>query len=413
VRPPADRASEPALPSQELTLAQAVAHTFARSPEIRAAEARLGEARGRLTGAESYPYNPILEGGAASRQGGDQSSVDLEVSLGQELEIAGQRGDRIDTAEAELAAERATLLRARRLVAARVHLAFVAALEAHELLEVSRRDVELTRRLYELAQRRLGRGAGTQLDVNVAGAELGRAEARYQAAEATYRGERARLAEVMGLDPTFLPLPRGELRASLPGIPSLEQVVESARGRRADLQALRDLESASRARHELARSEAWPNLTLRAFASREEETDTIIGGGLSVPLPLFDRNQGRIEETRAGIDRAAAEREVGELAVDREVVAAHARYRAGLRTSARLRELVLGTLEQNIELLQRSFEAGKATWPEVVVIRRTLVDAERELTAAEAQARRAWIELQVAAGRMPVPEPIHRPEENR
>src|SRR5690606_10516964 len=139
--------------------------------------------------------------------------------------------------------------------------------------EVSRRDMELAERLHDLAQRRLERGAGTQLDVNVAAAELGRAEARYQAAEAAYQAERAALAEAMGLEATFLPLPQGELHVSLDALPSLERLVESARTHRADLQALRDLEAASRARHELARAEAWPDLTVRAFAGREEGSD--------------------------------------------------------------------------------------------------------------------------------------------
>jgi outer membrane protein TolC len=94
------------------------------------------------------------------------------------------------------------------------------------------------------------------------------------------------------------------------------------------------------------------------------------------------------------------------------VVAAHARYQAGMHTAEKLRRLVFGTLEQTLDLLQRSFEAGKATWPEVIVIRRTLVDAQRELTAAQAEARRAWTELQLAAGRMPLPEQS-RPEEER
>ncbi len=421
-RPAADRPSTvrvPAvqtaneLPSQEFSLQQAIQHAFARNPEIRAAEARLGEALGRLTGAETYPYNPTVQGRAASRQGGGQSSADFRVFLDQRLEIAGQRGSRIDAASAELAAERARVLREKRLLAARVHLAFVTALEAQELLEVSLRDTELAERLHQLSRRRLERGAGTQLDVNVAATELGRAEARYQAAEAAYQSQRAALAEAMGLEPTLLPLPQGELHVTLDALPSLEQLVESARTRRADLQALRDLEVASRARHEQARAEAWPDVTLRAFAGHEEGSDILIGGGLSVPIPLFNRNQGRVEETRARIDRVQAERQTGELSVDRQVVAAHARYQAGLRTSERLRQLVLGTLEQNIELLQRSFEAGKATWPEVIVIRRALVDAQRELTTAEASTRRAWVELQVAAGQMPVLEPTTHPEQKQ
>jgi cobalt-zinc-cadmium efflux system outer membrane protein len=400
--PPQLRPLPPA--SQEVTLERAVERAFAAHPELRAAEARLREAGGQRLDAETFPHNPVFEVEAASRDGADQNSTDFELSLGQEIEIAGQRGNRIDITRAELSAQRAGLMHAKRILAGRVHLAFVTALEAREILEVARRDMQLAEGLYDLAQRRLDRGAGTQLDVNVAAAERGRAEGRFQTADADYTVARAELAEAMGLDVTFSPLPQGNLEAKLHALPPVEELVESARETRADLQQLRQLETASRVRHALARSEAWPNLTVRVFGGQEEGTDRIIGGGLSIPIPFFHRNQGRAEETLASIDRAHAERLAAEISVGRQVVAAHARFQAGLHTAQKLRRLVLGTLEENLGLLQRSFEAGKATWPEVIVIRRTLVDAQRELTVAQAETLRAWTELQLAAGRMPLPE---------
>jgi cobalt-zinc-cadmium efflux system outer membrane protein len=400
-------------PAAELTLEEAVTNAFARSPEIRAAEARLGEAQGRVAVAHTYPHNPVLGGEVGWRRGPDRTSTDYGFFVDQEIEIAGQRGKRIAAAEAERAAERASVRRAQRLLAARVHLAFVTALGAQELLEVARGDGELAGRLYDLARRRLARGAGTQLDVNVAAAELGRTEARLASTETRDREARAALAEVIGLDPASLPLPRGDLHVPLEALPSLSEATAAALENRADLQALRDLEEASRVRLDLARSEGWPNLTLGAFVRREEGIDTIVGAGFSIPVPLFNRNQGRVAEREAGIDRSRAERETAELAVSRQVVAAHSRFETGRRTAERLRQLVLGTLEQSLELLEKSFAAGKASWPEVVVIRRSLVEAQSDLTVAEAAARQAWIELQLAAGRMPVPAWAALPEEER
>lgn len=402
-------ASSPA--NAEITLEDAVARAFAASPELRAAEANLAEARGKLTGARTYPFNPVLEGSAAARSASGERGTDYDVGVSQELEIAGQRGKRIDTAKAELSAERSRLLGAQRLIAARVHLAFVTALQTRDLLEVSRRDLELVQRLHELAQRRLERGAGTQLDINVAGAERGRAEARFQSATADYDVARASLAEAMGADASNLPQPKGTLRADLPPLPPRAELLESGRTNRADLKALRQIEAANRARYELARSEAWPNLTLRAFGGHEEFTNTVIGGGVSIPIPFFNRNQGQVQETLAGIQRAEADRATGELSATREVVDAYARYRATTETAGNLRRLVLGTLEDSLDLLQRSFEAGKATWPEVIVIRRSLVDAQRELADAEAEARRSWTELQLAAGQMPLPDQIKPKDE--
>ena len=401
-----ERPSDPAPgPDQSpaLTLEAAVERAFANSPAIRAGRAEVARARARLVGAQTYPWNPTVEGGAGARIGVAQTSLDFDVALAQQVEIAGQRGDRIESAEISVAAQEAIFLRKRRVLAGSVHLAFIFALEARELLEIARQDVDLATRLYELAQRRLLRGSTTQLDVNLAAAELGRSEGRFQAARAEYALTRASLAGTIGLEPSALPRPSGALRVQLNPPPPLDALLGSARGNRSDLDALRELERESRARHALAGSLAWPNLTVRAFVGREEGTDTILGGGVSIPIPLFNRNQGSVHETRAGIGRAAAARETGQLLAEREVVGAHARYESSVRTAERLRQLVLGTLEQSLELLQRSFDAGKATWPEVVLIRRTLVDGQRELTSAEARARRTWIELQVAAGNMPIP----------
>ena len=399
-------------PEAPITLNEAVTQAFTLNPVVRVAEARLQEAEGRLTGAEVYPNNPVLQAGAAARTGNNQTSVDWEVRLQQQIQIAGQRGKRVAAAERELEAERSRLLRAKRLLAANVHLAFVAALRFQQLRHVARTDMELAERLHTVAQRRMERGAATQLDVNVAAAEFGRAEARLQTADARCRVACARLAETIGLDPTVHLDPQGTLHVTLDRPASLETLTQQAQIRRADLKALRDMVAASEARVTWARAVAWPDITVGVSVGHEERTDTLFGGTLSIPIPLFNRNQGQVAQAGAAVKRAQAEQRQRELSAAQEVTSALARYEAALRAANRLRQLVLGTLGQNLELLQRSFDAGKATWPEVVVIRRSLVDAQRQLANAEAQARTAWITLQIASGNMPLPEttPAREPQ---
>ena len=79
--------------------------------------------------------------------------------------------------------------------------------------------------------------------------------------------------------------------------------------------------------------------------------------------------------------------------------------RAACDASATLQEHVLGTLEENLLLLQLSFEAGKTGWTEVLVFRREFIDVQREYVEALAEARLAGIELDLAAGRPPSSSP--------
>ncbi|NIM64049.1 MAG: TolC family protein, partial [Acidobacteria bacterium] len=75
---------------------------------------------------------------------------------------------------------------------------------------------------------------------------------------------------------------------------------------RADLEAFRGTIESARARIEIARREVVPDLVVEAFYGREEGTDRLLGGGLGIRIPLFNRNQGAIAEARAAERRALA-----------------------------------------------------------------------------------------------------------
>ena len=65
-----------------------------------------------------------------------------------------------------------------------------------------------------------------------------------------------------------------------------------------------------------------------------------------------------------------------------------------------LGEQVIGSLEENLGLLQRSLEAGKISRTEVFLLRREFVESQREYLDALSQALRARVQLDLAAGRI-------------
>jgi len=402
------RAQEPSAPptseaGTEVTLDEALRSAFERHPDLRTAHALVEEARGRLVGAKSYPFNPQFLALAGSRTGVVDRSVDLAFEVGQQVQIAGQRPRSKRAAEAGVTAQQARWERRARLLAAQVHVAFINAVAARELLDITKADVELTERLQDFAKRRLQRGAATQLEVNLSTIEFGRSQGRSMLAQGTQRAARTELARAMAVDPVAPPVPRGDLDLPSGPLPPLDELAASAAENRADLEAFREIERRSEAQVRLARSQGAPNLILRGFWAREGP-EKIIGGGGTISVPIFQHNQGPIAQTKAAVSRTRAQRESAELTVAQETAATYARYQAASATAKRLQESVLGSLQQNLDLLQKAFEAGKTTWPEVLIIRRSFIDARRELVSAQAEARRAWIQLQLAAGQMPVPQ---------
>jgi len=386
-----------------LTLEEAVTTALRDHPTVTVARARIGEASGRLVGAETYPYNPELELEGGARVGSGQASGDFEVGLAQEIELGGQQGRREAVGEADLRAARADARGEMRRLVAAVHLAFADALEARAQLEVAQDEAALAGELLELARRRLQAGAGTQLDVNVASAELGRAELMVGAAIGALAEARAALAERLALPPGELPMPAGELAPEDGPIAPVAELIAAAQDNREDLRALAALEAAARARGELARAGAWPNLRVGVYAGREGGAETLIGARLSIPLPVVSRNQGGVAEADAALTRTRAERRAARLRVTREVVSAAERYRAELAALKALKERVVGTTAENLALLKKAFEAGKSDWTDVLVMQRALFDARRALVATSAQARRDRLRLDVAAGTLAVP----------
>jgi len=379
-------------------LDQAIQEATKRSPVLQAQREVVEQARARVVTAKTYPNDPALGFEGAQRKSPLETDFDREVRLSQVVQIGGQRGRQTRQASAELEAVLAGYRREERLLAARVAVAFIEALRARELAEVEQSNTDLARSLSVVARKRFEAGAVPQMEVNLAQVQLGRAERDLRLTTGAYEVSRSVLAEVVGLDPTAPPEPLGELdlppRRRIP----LPDVVDGALRHRMDLKALRTSIDANRAAIEVARRQVVPDLTFEAFYGLEEGTDRLLGGAIGVRIPLFNRNQGPIAEARSAERQAVAETEAATLEVRREVATARIRYRASAQAARDLEREVLGTLDENLRLLQRSFEAGKTSWTDVLVFRREFVNVQRDYVETVTDARLAAIELDLAAG---------------
>jgi cobalt-zinc-cadmium efflux system outer membrane protein len=240
------------------------------------------------------------------------------------------------------------------------------------------------------------------MEVNLAQVQVGRAERDLRLAAGAYEVARSVLAEVVGLDPAQAPKPDGDFDLPPRQLPALTELLAAAEEHRMDLQSFRHAVEATRARIELSRRQRVPNLEVEAFYGREEGTDRLLGGEIKIRIPLFSRNQGRIAEAEAAHRRTLAETDAREIQMRQEVTASLARYQATHTAAVNLQERVLGTLQENLGLLQRSFEAGKTGWTEVLVFRREFVDIQRDYIETLTDARLAGIELDLALGVDPI-----------
>jgi outer membrane protein TolC len=133
-----------------------------------------------------------------------------------------------------------------------------------------------------------------------------------------------------------------------------------------------------------------PNPTLRGFYRNESHSEQVVGGELSIPIPLLNRGQGTRAALHAAVRRAAAEQRGLEQSIPLEVHTAAERVRAALHTWT-LVDASSETLRAAGEMIRQAFDAGYLAVPEaltrldrLLLARAARVDARVELARARA-----------------------------
>ena len=355
-----------------------------------AAEARVRQARVRP--------NPELgleaENAFGSGPFSGYDNAETTLSLSQALELWGRRGARVDVARAD--AGTAGLRRDLATIEAGARLALVYAeaeaaqrrfLLAEEALTVTIADTRAALILVEEGREPLLRGIQGESEAAAARATLDEAEAERDAAF-------ARLTAV-----AMLPTPVTSIDTSLiDRVPAAAGVMPGATPQVRVAEAER---AAAESRIEVERIRARPDVRASVGVRRYEAEDaTALTFGLSVPLPLFDRNRGNIEAAQADF-RAADARLMGvrqEAEADRN--AAQARLRASVsRVTAS--DAGVTAAEEAYRLSRIGFEAGRISQLELRSSRAALIAARNAAVDSRLARVRAEIDLARLQGRAP------------
>ena len=135
---------------------------------------------------------------------------------------------------------------------------------------------------------------------------------------------------------------------------------------------------------------------LRAFYRQEQIGEHIVGGGVSVPLPVWNREQGTTAELLAQASGAANEVTRLTAEVARAVRLALRRRAAAEEGWRRYEREALPTAAAARELLERGYDAGYLSLPDALVqqdrlldVRRAAIDAWLDLHEADADVAEA------------------------
>ncbi|MEE1888342.1 TolC family protein [Pseudomonas carassii] len=381
--------------AQGLSLDQALDAAFAQNPDFAAIGREIGIAEGERRQAGLIP-NPELSWEVEDTR---RDTSTTTVTLSQALELGGKRGARIEVAEAGQAIARLELERQRNSLRADVIQAFHAALRAQTALDLAQQSQALTERGLRVVEGRVRAGQSSPVEATRAQVQLAQAEAAVRRARTERGVANQALARLTGsaearferLDASNLspgPAPQTERL--------LAKVEQTAEWRLAAAQIERGDASLGS-----EKAQRIPNLTVSLGSQySREDRERVNVVGLSMPLPLFDRNQGNVLAAARRADQARDLRNAVDLRLRSETRSALEQWGTAMGEVQAYDRTILPAAQQAVDTATRGFEMGKFAFLDVLDAQRTLIEARglylealAQATDARAQVERIYGEL--------------------
>jgi cobalt-zinc-cadmium efflux system outer membrane protein len=387
--PPETVSPPPARRQPPLALGDLEALALAHQPALTQAAAAVRAAHGAWVQAGKYP-NPKL--GYIGEEIGSEGSSGFQGALvEQELVTAGKLRLDQNALCQEVRLRRFELEAMRLRVLADVRSGYFETLAAAAALDVHRQLADITREELRLAEEFLKAQEKPRVDVLLARVEQQIAQVALTKAEQRYLAAWRRLSAVVGL-PDLQPAPLvGRLEDSSPQL-SWDDALARLRAHSPELAAA--AAAVARARWELRRAqvEPLPNVEvgvelLHDNAAAEDVTSVAV----AVPLPLFNRNQGRIAQAGAEVAAQLAAARRTELRLQHQLAEVFERYAGAREQVQRYAGRVLPDAEEALELLSQAYRQGESGFSTVLIAQRSYyqarlayLDALRELRQSAA-----------------------------
>ena len=396
-----------ASPGASHTLDALVAEALEKNPELKFYDAEITAAKaGRKTA--GLFANPELSGGVGQKRvtGGGLSAegVAWSVSVVQPLEWPGRIGLRKAIANHDIELAQLGYERFKIALAGRVRTLAYGLFAAQEKSAAATEVAERFKALREVLVQRDPAGLTPLLETRVI--EATELNAQRKASEALLATQAAllELNQLRGVaSDTRLSVSQTQLAFRPPE--DKGALMTLARTNNFELK-VRAVELAQQGfRLDLARNERYPTISVGPTISEENagnDRERIIGVGISLPLPLWNRNKGNIETAAARQMQAEVSLNVTERELQRKVIEAALTYETKLREMARWRPDSVQHFKEAAEVADRHYRLGAVPISTYVELQKQYLDAVEGLLDTKKEALEAAAQLELLTG-VPLP----------
>jgi cobalt-zinc-cadmium efflux system outer membrane protein len=412
--PPSEPAPGPApvrgrraeiLAQEELTLEDVLAVAEEVNPDLNQARQDVDLGNALVWDASLYP-NPSLVAALDDYHphGGTWATSKRTIGVGIPIVTGGRIQANVRLAESQRDQLALGYVWRRREILTQVKQAFLNVMAHQQNLELTKKTVELIKNFHSLAEERFKLRAIPEMELLKATVELAKAETDQRTVEKNLAVSIQTLKSLMG----NIDLPREKFRGTLPPrytIPAMEDLRKKVLDHHPLLEAARKQKELHEREVELLKASAFPDVQAQVLAGVDSGKETVIQGGLSVPIPIFDRNQAKIAVARIEIRRA-------EFLIDSQwndlllrLNQSHHDLEEAQARVVSYEEKILPSAQKAMEQTGEGYRQGKFSYLDVLDAERTLVEARAAYSDALLDLNTAASELEKLLGAKLVPGP--------
>lgn len=391
--------------TNSVPLHELLTEALSRNPEIRFYEAEILAAKAGRKSAGQWA-NPEVSGSLGRKSAGSGSlsseGVAWSASLMQPFEWPGRIGLRKAIANRDVELAMLGCARFKVALAGRVRILAFRLFAAQERSAAAFEVADRFRALREVLVQRDPAGLTPLLEIRVI--EATELNAQRKATDASLAKQAAlfELNQLRGAAPNS-PLVVAPAQFAFRAAESPEALGALARTNNFELR-VRAVELAQQGLHvDLARNERFPAISAGPIISEENaaERERIIGLGVSLPLPLWNRNKGNIEAARARRMQAEASLNVVEREVQRKVAEAAVIYGAKLEEMSKWRPDSVEHFKEAAEMADRHYRLGAVPISTYVELQKQYLEAVEGLLETKQEALEAAVQLEMVTGLTP------------
>lgn len=383
---------------------------LARNKDLIAARESLRQAEAGLVQAR-LRQNPAIDvSRTTDAMFGGEGDTAFSVSVSQPIELGRKRTKRIRVEETTIEVTKADIADTERRLIGQLRSLYVQAIGAASRMNLFDRLDRLNQRMVSVMEVRLRSGDASRLDSRLLAAQTNQVRAQRLVAQNQLEGTMLQIRTLVGFSPGEpLLLKRSQQPETIHETEAA--AVQRAFESRPDLKAAKLREELADAGITLAKAQAVPNATAFVRYGKESVPVVSTGGqrlafdrenvmefGMSIPLPLFNREQGNIAEATSRRVQARSEREALETKIRREVLLAYRRWETAQRTLQILQTGVVQPNQESLQIVQFAYSLGEMRLLDIVNQQRVVVETETNLVDAQIELDSALADLQLAIG---------------